>query len=73
MGNAASKRAAAARHNARYEQRDAVRPKLTQSPGQKAVKKIDKNVGTIGHVDHGVKPRGRILGFIAAMAGLFSK
>lgn len=68
MGNHANKRAAAARHNARYEQRDAVRPNLT-----KASRFEGKNVGTIGHVDHGVKPRGRILGFIAAMAGLFSK
>lgn len=66
MGNAASKRAAAARHNARYEQRDAVRPKLTQSPGQKAVK-------TFEPISVEVKPRGRILGFIAAMAALLSK
>lgn len=41
MGNAAYKRKMAAEHNARYAQRDAVRPKLTQVPGQKAEKKID--------------------------------
>lgn len=50
MGNHANKRAAAARHNARYEQRDAVRPNLT-----KASRFEGKNVGTIGHVDHGIK------------------
>lgn len=41
IGNSARKREAAAEHNARYAQRDAVRPKLTQVPGQKAEKKID--------------------------------
>lgn len=41
MGNHANKRAAAARHNARYAEWEAVRPKLTKSPGQKAEKKID--------------------------------
>ncbi|MCS6237994.1 hypothetical protein G3495_23340 [Shewanella baltica] len=49
MGNAAGKRAAAARHNARYEQRDAVRPNLTKASRFEGV-----NVGAIGEVDGGM-------------------
>lgn len=71
MGNHANKRAAAARHNARYEQRDAVRPNLT-----KASRFEGKNVGTIGHVDHGVGkiPKRSVWRFLPAiLAGLLPK
>lgn len=67
MGNHANKRAAAAAHNARYAERDAVRPKLTKSPGQKAVKEYEP-------ITVEVKPKRSIWRFLPAiLAGLLPK
>ncbi|WP_198783438.1 hypothetical protein [Shewanella putrefaciens] len=41
MGNHANKRAAAAAHNARYAEREAIRPNITKSPGQTVAKKVE--------------------------------
>ncbi|MDR9768136.1 hypothetical protein RJP56_18915 [Shewanella baltica] len=76
IGNSARKREAAAEHNARYEQRDAVRPNLTKASRFKG-----KNVGTIGNVDHGIKPKESsenvkvivaVAGFLSAIAAFFN-
>lgn len=63
MGNHADKRAAAAEHNARYAEREAVRPKLTKPKPQKDESKMEPPTKT-------AKPRGKILGFMAAMAAV---
>ncbi|MCS6102335.1 hypothetical protein [Shewanella baltica] len=50
IGNSARKREAAAEHNARYEQRDAVRPNIAKIDRFKGV-----NIGAVGKVDSGLK------------------
>lgn len=72
MGNHASKKAAAAAHNARYESK--------RAGTKKPVKMESVNMGAIGKVDSGetktakaVKPerRGVLFAAMAAMSGIF--
>ncbi|MBI1676964.1 MULTISPECIES: hypothetical protein [unclassified Shewanella] len=69
MGNAAYKRKMAAEHNARYVQRDAVRPKLTQVPGQKAEKKI--NLKPTEPEQKTPKRKGRFVSLLMAVFAAF--
>lgn len=52
MGNHADKRAAAAAHNARYAEREAVRPNIAKVDRFKGV-----NIGAVGEVDSGLKTK----------------
>lgn len=52
MGNHANKRAAAAAHNARYAEWEAVRPNIAKVDRFKGV-----NIGTVGEVDSGLKQK----------------
>lgn len=69
MGNHANKRAAAAAHNARYAEREAIRPNITKSPGQTAAKKVEPVSSE--PVKPVTTPKRRWLGAILAVLAAF--
>lgn len=69
MGNHANKRAAAAAHNARYAEREAIRPNITKSPGQMGAKKVEPVQSE--PVKPAATPKHRWLGSILAVLVAF--
>lgn len=69
MGNHAKKRAAAAVHNARYAEREAIRPNITKSPGQTVAKKVEPVPSE--PVKPAAKSKRRWLGSILAAVAAF--